>query len=599
MSYIGQMQDSPDGHVINPFVTYLSALSTGKSHVLELGAKDFTIQTNSLRALSLKIQSDTPGLIVLTGNAGHGKTHLCAAAICESNPHIDWQQACALVQEFGRASAALPLGSRQFEVRLVKDLTELSIEDAKGLLSESVAHINDRLTIVCANEGRLRAVTESPTSSEYKNLVRLHDVLIRSLESHDSKIDEIQVFNLNLQKITAHPDTEQGSILSQLLTAWTADENWAACKACDKFECCPIRLNGSLMNEASPVTVLPFIQNSVRLAELLGYQFTIRQALVALAVAITNGNKCSVVHESDLLQNNGDLRSDSIFETLFSSAVDHPFNILLRAFQALDPGLTSSNQVDTRIDLVEIEDQMGQFWSDLSDLVQDEKWEPSVNDWRFLRRFLVMSRSEFSNSPSSLGSSLNIEYLSEFNSLIEKTEDDPRKLLLQMFRGLEAIQGIRSDDLGSTRLSIADQSFSDPSLGLDGIATKNTRRDPEGTRLLSSRIRVGDFNVEVEQVPPGENGINNVNHFSTRVYLRPQRAPLRKRMSIDYVDFLYLLSASKGLNASQFFAGQSLRLLRVLDSWTDEEPLSTITLLSKGKPVDFEWNGYRMEVDNG
>ncbi len=86
---------------------------------------------------------------------------------------------------------------------------ELSIEDAKGLLSESVAHINDRLTIVCANEGRLRAVTESPTSSEYKHLVRLHDVLIRSLESHDSEIDEIQVFNLNLQKITAHPDTEQ------------------------------------------------------------------------------------------------------------------------------------------------------------------------------------------------------------------------------------------------------------------------------------------------------------------------------------------------------------------------------------------------------
>jgi len=227
MSYIGPMHEFPDGHVINPFVTYLNALSTGKSHVLELGAKDFTIQTNSLKALSLKIESDTPGLIVLTGNAGHGKTHLCAAAICESNQQIDWQRACALVQEFGRASASLPLGKRQFEVRLIKDLTELSIGDAKDLLSESVQHINDRLTIVCANEGRLRAVTESPTSSEHKQLHRLHNALVKSLESHESEIDDIQVFNLNLQKITADSDTEQGSILSQLLKAWTG-----SCCAC-------------------------------------------------------------------------------------------------------------------------------------------------------------------------------------------------------------------------------------------------------------------------------------------------------------------------------------------------------------------------------
>jgi hypothetical protein len=593
------MSDSSNGRAINPFVTYLNALSAGKSHVLELGAKDFTIQTNTLTALSSKIQSDTPGIVILTGNAGHGKTHLCAASINQTNPTIDWQRACELIQEFGRASASLPLGDRKVEVWLIKDLTELSITEARNLLTDAIKNIKNRLTIVCANEGRLRSVTEKPEMTEHQGLTDIHDALLRSLESHESEIGAIHIFNLNLQKISASSDTEHGSILSQLLNSWTAEENWKDCAECEKRERCPIRLNGEILNSNSSTTIRPFIENSIYLSELLGYQFTVRQALVALAAAITNEKKCADIHQNEELLVSGDLRSESIFHTLFKGHERHKFNLLFRAFHTIDPGSMSSNLVDGQIDLVDFESELGTWWGDLSGHIQKEHWEPSVEDWRFMRRFTVMTRRKFSDSPTSLGSTLDIKYLPEFDLLISNEQAELRNLVLRIFRGLEAIQGIRSEDSNSTRLSIADQSFSDPSLGLDGIATKNTRRDPEGTRLLASRIRFSDTNFQVEEVPPGENGMTTVNHFSTRVFLRPQNAPVTKRMAIDYVDFLYLLSAAEGLNANQFFAGQSLRLLRVLDSWSDEDPMDEITVLSKGKPVNFEWNGIRLEVDNG
>ena len=84
----------------NEFVSYLAALSAGRSHVLELGAEDFTITTRSLTALVNKINDDKPGIVILTGNAGHGKTHLCAASLRQSRCNVSWSRALELVQEF-------------------------------------------------------------------------------------------------------------------------------------------------------------------------------------------------------------------------------------------------------------------------------------------------------------------------------------------------------------------------------------------------------------------------------------------------------------------------------------------------------------------
>jgi hypothetical protein len=166
-----------------------------------------------------------------------------------------------------------------------------------------------------------------------------------------------------------------------------------------------------------------------------------------------------------------------------------------------------------------------------------------------------------------------------------------------LFRGLEAVQGIRTKNQNGRKLSIADQSFSDPSLGLDGIAIKNTRRDPDGTRLLASQIQMRDveFHVEEEQ---DKSSNSSVNHFANRFTLYPKDFE-SKRITIDYFDFFYLLSAANGLNANQFFAGQSLRILRVLDSWANTSPLKEATILYQGDEYEVIWENNRLEIERG
>ena len=580
--------------VTNEFVSYLAALSAGRAHVLELGAEDFTIATRSLTALVKKIDDDTPGIVILTGNAGHGKTHLCAASLSQSKFNISWTDALMYVQNFGHGTKPLPLHPRQTEIYLIKDLTELPILLARDLLTEAVNNNERRLTVICANEGRLRTVSDQNQSPQLTSILR---ELSASLLLEKPISSFVQIINLNFQKISSKASSDTDSILDQLLDSWTKDENWKACSSCPILNSCAIRNNARLINGQDGRSVRQFLGSVIKLAELIGYQFTIRQLLVAMATVVTNGNDCLQV-QSNLQENNvQDLRGESIFSTLFSNE-SHPDNNIFRALGALDPGTISNNYVDSSIDFVESNEEVSLWWSHLDDCLQDPLWQPTVEDWRFMRRMRVTLDHSLSGSVDNLGDTLEIKFLPLFQSAIDSSTDssDTNDLKRQIFRGLEAIQGIRIDNPNNNRLSIADQSFSDPSLGLDGIAIKNTRRDPDGTRLLSSQLQMRDVVLKVEELDD-EDFNSSVNHFPNRFSLEPRDFPL-KRISFDYLDFLYVLSAANGLNASQFFAGQNLRILRALDGWASVSPLAEVTVLNRRKKFQLMWDNNRMAIDH-
>ena len=578
----------------NDFVSYLASLSAGRSHVLELGADDFTISTNSLQSLIDKINSGSSGIVILTGNAGHGKTHLCAASLCQSKLDIEWPDALRMIQDFGNGEAPIPLERATTEIFLIKDLTELSTTKARDLLIEAVRRFDDRLTIICANEGRLRTVTEEDSSPE---LQTIFESLRSSLLLKPQVNDQIQIINLNFQKVSSESTSEVPSIFKQLMDSWTESKKWEPCLSCPVFSSCAIRLNKEAMSSEHPLSIQPYLQSTVHLAELIGYQFTIRQLLVAIATAITNGKDCTAYQSSDL--DVGNLTENSIFTSLFKSVEQHPTNNVLKAFSSLDPGLNSNNLVDSEIDFAEQNESIKIWWKDLDQRLEDPFWQPHLDDWRLMRRIYVMTRPEFGGSIESLGEVLRIEFLQLFRSAVN-SKSSPEKISeikRLVFRGLEAIQGIRTKNLNSRRLNIADQSFSDPSLGLDGIAIKNTRRDPDGTRLLASQIQMKDLEFQVEE-DLGNRSNSSINHFANRFFFFPKNVE-NKKITIDYLDFLYLLSAANGLNASQFFAGQSLRILRSLDSWADVAPLKEATLLYRGDEYEILWENNRMEIDRG
>jgi hypothetical protein len=581
--------------ITNEFVSYLAALSAGRSHVLELGAEDFTNTTRSLTALVNKINDDKPGIVILTGNAGHGKTHLCAASLCQSRCNISWSRALELVQEFGHGAAAIPELSRETEIYLIKDLTELPIDTARDLLIEAADNKENRLTIICANEGRLRTVSDQDQSEQLDSIL---DALNASLRLEKASDSFIQIINLNFQKISSNSSGEVESILEQLLNSWTKSDNWTACNTCPLLKTCAIRNNTRLIDYQNDQSIRPFLASVIRLAELIGYQFTIRQLLVAMATVITNGKDCSQVQIEHLEADIQDMREDSVFSTLFKSVERHPTSNFFRALEALDPGTNSNNFIDSSIDFVERSETLSLWWGHLDELLQDPMWQPTTEDWRFMRRIRVTMDHTVSDTVDNLGEILQIKFLQLFQSAVDSTTepDVANDLKRQLFRGLEAIQGIRTDNPNSNRLSIADQSFSDPSLGLDGIAIKNTRRDPDGTRLLSSQLQMREVVIKIEESSDDEFD-RSVNHFANRFSLEPRNFPL-KSIPFDYRDFLYVLSAANGLNANQFFAGQNLRILRALDGWAAVSPLTEVTVLTRGKKLQLMWDNNRMTIDH-
>lgn len=93
---------------------------------------------------------ERPGcqLVVLTGDAGHGKTHLCYQLLVELGMSRDEAQLAIRTRSDGSTDISQTKSGRS--VRIVKDLSEFT-SDADALLTAAMT-AGDRVTVVCANE---------------------------------------------------------------------------------------------------------------------------------------------------------------------------------------------------------------------------------------------------------------------------------------------------------------------------------------------------------------------------------------------------------------------------------------------------------------
>lgn len=135
-----------------------------------------TIETSALRYLQAAV-AGSARIIVLTGDAGHGKTYLCRRLI---ETHLGYSQddARALINSSCDGETTIPpiVSHPAKPLRIFKDFSELQIPVAASRL-EAALH-DDAVSIVCANEGRLRAVLQSEQAGE-----GCHDIFSRFEQS--------------------------------------------------------------------------------------------------------------------------------------------------------------------------------------------------------------------------------------------------------------------------------------------------------------------------------------------------------------------------------------------------------------------------------
>lgn len=227
------------------------------------------IDTKLGRYVSRWATAGTPGAIVLTGNAGTGKTAV-AEAYCRA------------------VGADLPEEDDLLEVapnrRVVKDLSGLPDRAARATALQSALTSTTNQTLVCANEGVLRDALDDIGDGEATRI--LEDAL-----RHGASDDHgLTIINVNRQRPTGD------RIWTQLLDYVTREELWQGCTDCP-FAAggCPMRSNAEQLRR-------PDVREQLRTLVRLGTGEavpTFREVLAILSWAVVGRHTCPKVKDDN------------------------------------------------------------------------------------------------------------------------------------------------------------------------------------------------------------------------------------------------------------------------------------------------------------
>jgi len=225
------------------------------------------VKTKLGRFLAEWAESRAPGTVVLTGNAGTGKT-AAADAYCRA------------------LGASLPVRDAVVEVspaqRVLKDLSGLPNPASRGAALRDALGLVGTQTLICANEGVLR---DALADLQLDDATR---TLEEALRHGAARNGGLTVVNVNRQR----PTGEQ--LWSQVLDYVTRTELWTGCADCPyEVGGCPMRSNAEQLRR-------PDVRDQLRTLFRLGTGEavpTLREVLAIFSWAIVGRESCDRVRE--------------------------------------------------------------------------------------------------------------------------------------------------------------------------------------------------------------------------------------------------------------------------------------------------------------
>lgn len=212
------------------------------------------------------------GALVLTGNAGTGKTAV-AEAYCRA------------------VGGVLPTGERPTEVAagrwVVKDLSGLAESARPGALEQALAAAVTGQALICANEGVLRDCLRGPATADLDR-DRLRGGLDSALRAGAARTGTVLFANTNRQRPTAD------RLWPLLLDYVTRPALWTGCTGCPVDSAgCALRANADQLRRAD---VREQLRTLVRLGTGQAVP-TLREVLAVLSWAIVGPSSCRQVKE--------------------------------------------------------------------------------------------------------------------------------------------------------------------------------------------------------------------------------------------------------------------------------------------------------------
>lgn len=396
------------------------------------------------RFLDECIKDPAISLIVLTGDAGHGKTSLSAAAL--KNLGMTGKEAAAAVERLGDASAPISRTPDGRSLWLFSDLSNVSEEEATQVLLRLLNPPDGGVAIVCANEGRLRAAVANDDTGQLNAVTQTLETGIK-MGSVTSAAPSIVVLNLNYQSVA--PD-DGGGLVDWALKTWVTDKRrWSICAKCDARNDCPILANHLALSDVTkgPKRVSAF-RDLLATVEKSGQVITTRQALALVAHAITGGLSCRDVHR--IHDPNADDTSWQFphlyHQALFGGDLTREQRRSVAPFAALrrlDPAFVALRSVDDRLDPDSVDDT---FLPPVpsSDGATPQSRRDAQRESKIVRELIayLRRRSYFDAPESERMERMGLRAGHWFTEICKGAEDVPVGIRDTLLRGLEAVQGI-------------------------------------------------------------------------------------------------------------------------------------------------------------
>jgi hypothetical protein len=350
----------------NPFVAHLQTLYS-QSHRSNRGTRGLDPQGMQVyvataldRALVPALRAGKHALVVVTGNAGDGKT-----AFLESF-EVQARKFGGQFESERLNGSDFTLEGRRFRTNHdgSQDESDAASDDvledffAPYVGSDAAGWMEGGETrLIAVNEGRLVDFL-SHRRERFPLLSKLVDIGLAGGQTGDA----VAVVNLNARDVTARPSDEAGnpideSILERMLDRMTHERFWEVCASCDIADACYARHNAQTFRhpDAGP-QIKRRLRRVYELTQLRGrLHITLRDLRSALAYTLTSGRDCAeihAVHEAGEIQPQLDSYYFSAYLGTPSTPDGHPRerDRLLRLLQETDVAAVPQPQLDRRLD---------------------------------------------------------------------------------------------------------------------------------------------------------------------------------------------------------------------------------------------------------
>lgn len=302
-------------------------------------------------------------LVILTGNAGDGKTAFIQkveeAAVARGSVRTTIELHRSEFSNGTRNFRTLYDGSIDVDGKINAEVLRDFFKDFEG----DTPPTSDICRIVAMNEGKLRDFFSSSTRHQW-----LSKILLDHLQFDTPLPDDIVLVNLNLRSVVDAKEELSDCLFDQILDRYVASEFWDECQNCPSRHRCPVKFNvdtfrirpeaGLEQKEAEDVRRYNDEARAARvrlkaLFQILHFRkrihLTIRDVRSVLAFALFGKKTCGEI-EKEIQAGNVDFTPRYYFNAIFDP---HEKDRVLTFLREFDIGFASNPRIDSELSFVE------------------------------------------------------------------------------------------------------------------------------------------------------------------------------------------------------------------------------------------------------